>query len=416
MAVPGPLAAQSDRSEAAQERLGEVRQSLKHDSEQAEALAKQAEAQANELARLRTEMRLAADAVQSHEAALDSLEAELALLESDETRMQVSLERRQAELGDTLAALQRLALRPTAALLVSPGDPNDVVRSGLLLRTAVPEIERQARLLRADIDELNTVQARIVPRREELRVAAVDLKDQRDKLRELSNAKNTVLGQTRTARDVAQKRVTQLRNEARTLEELLSTLRDGTASAIPRPRPRLDGADTRQVVLAPSPRISGPSITQARGRLSWPAYGRVIQRFGTKTDAGGTLRGVTWKTRADASVVAPWDGRVVFAGPFRRFGQILIIDHGEGYHSLIAGLGRIDAQPEQWVLAGEPVGTTGTGVGDAPTPRSGATSGGRASSAQNRSGGPTLYVELRQDGQPINPLPWLAAQNDRTQG
>ncbi len=169
-------------------------------------------------------------------------------------------------------------------------------------------------------------------------------------------------------------------------------------------------------MLAPSPRISGPSITQARGRLSWPAYGRVIQRFGTKTDAGGTLRGVTWKTRADASVVAPWDGRVVFAGPFRRFGQILIIDHGEGYHSLIAGLGRIDAQPDQWVLAGEPVGTTGTGVGDAPAPRSGATSGGRASSAQNRSGGPTLYVELRQDGQPINPLPWLAAQNDRTQG
>jgi len=418
LAVPGPLAAQSDRSEATQERLGEVRQSLKRDSEQAEALAKQAEAQANELARLRTEMRLAADAVQSHEAALDSLEAELALLESDETRMQVSLERRQAELGDTLAALQRLALRPTAALLVSPGDPNDVVRSGLLLRTAVPEIERQARLLRADIDELNTVQARIVTRREELQVAAVDLKNQRDKLRDLSNAKNTVLGQTRTARDAAQKRVTQLQNEARTLEELLSTLRDGLASAIPRPRP--DGAeggpDTRQVVLAPSPRTSGPSITQARGRLSWPAYGTVIQRFGARTDAGGTSRGVTWKTRADASVVAPWDGRVVFAGPFRRFGQILIIDHGEGYHSLIAGLGRIDAQTDQWVLAGEPVGTTGTGVGDAPAPRSGATSGGRASSAQNRSGGPTLYVELRQDGQPINPLPWLAAQNDRTQG
>ncbi len=418
LAVPGPLAAQSEKGDSTRERLGEVRQSLKRDSEQAEALAKQAEEQANELARLRTEMRLAADAVQSHEAALDSLEAELALLGSDETRMQVSLERRQAELGDTLAALQRLALRPTAALLVSPGDPNDVVRSGLLLRTTVPEIERQARLLRADIEELNAVQARIVTRREELQVAAVDLKRQREHLRELSNAKNTVLGQTRTARDAAQDRVARLRDEAKTLEELLSTLRDGTASAIPRPRPgEASGREeTRQVLLAPSPRTSGPSITEARGRLSWPAYGTVIQRFGARTASGGTSRGVTWKTRPDSSVVAPWDGRVVFAGPFRRFGQILIIDHGEGYHSLIAGLGRIDAQPDQWVLAGEPVGTTGTGAGEAPAPRSGATSGGRADPAQNRSGGPTLYVELRQDGQPINPLPWLAAQNDRTQG
>ncbi|MBO6783243.1 MAG: peptidoglycan DD-metalloendopeptidase family protein [Alphaproteobacteria bacterium] len=404
----------AQNQDGARERLDEVRQSIEQDSAAAEALARQQRKQAEELDRLRTEMRVAAQAVQTHEAALDSLEAELALLESDATRKQVQFESRRAELGDTLAALQRLALRPTAALLVSPGDPNDVVRSGLLLRTAVPEIERQARVLRADIEELNRLQAQIRTRRDELRTASIDLARDRDRLKALSDSKNTVLGQTETARRAAEQRVAALREEARTLEDLLSTLRDGTASAIPQPRPR-DG-ETRQVVLAPSAGATTPSIAAARGQLSWPAHGTVTQRFGARTEAGTQARGVTWRTRPDASVVAPWDGRIVFAGPFRRFGQILIIDHGEGYHSLIAGLGRIDAQSGQWVLAGEPVGTTGTGASGAPAPDGGATSGGRANPAQDRSGGPTLYVEFRHDGEPINPLPWMAAQTNRTQG
>ncbi len=409
-----PVGASAQGQDATRERLDKVQKSIEQDAAAAAELARQQEEQARELSRLRTEMRVAAQAVQTHEAALDSLEAELALLQSDETRKQVQFETRSAELGDTLAALQRLAMRPTAALLVSPGDPNDVVRSGLLLRTAVPEIERQAKLLRADIEELNRVQEKIRTRRDELQTAALDLGRDRDRLKGLSDAKNKVLGQTEAARAAAEKRVAALQKEARSLEELLSTLRDGTGSAMPRPRPR-DG-ESRQVVLAPSAGAGAPSITSARGRLSWPAHGTVVQRFGASTDAGTPARGVTWRTRAEASVVAPWDGRIAFAGPFQRFGQILIIDHGEGYHSLIAGLGRIDAQAGQWVLAGEPVGTTGTGASGAPAPATGASSGGRARQAQNRSDGPTLYVELRHDGEPVNPLPWMAAQTNRTQG
>lgn len=389
-----------------EQRLEAVRESLAQDRERAEELARKAEAQARELTQLRTEMRVAAQAVQTHEAALDSLESELSLLEGEATRKQVQFETRRAELGRTLAALQRLSLRPTAALLVSPGDPNDVVRSGLLLRTTVPEIERQAVVLRRDIDELTAVQDRIRTRKAELQVAAVDLTTERKRLAALSEAKNSVLAQTRGAQSEAEKRIADLTAEARTLEELLSNLRDSTAAAAPVPRPQ-PGTNGNSLV-APTLRPSGPSISSARGQLSWPAYGKVLRGFGAQTEAGVAAQGVTWETRANASVVAPWDGRIAFAGPFRRFGQILIIDHGEGYHSLIAGLGQIDAQLGQWVLAGEPVGTTGAGAD--------ADSGGRASQAQNRSRGSTLYVEFRHDGQPINPLPWLAAQTNRTQG
>lgn len=397
---------QTNTPGSARERLDAVRETLEQDQETAAALGRAAENQARELTQLRTEMRVAAQAVHTHEAALDSLETELSLLEGDATRKEVQFETRRAELGSTIAALQRMSLRPTAALLVSPGDPNDVVRSGLLLRTAVPEIERQARLLRADIEALAEVQERIRTRKGELQTAAVDLKNERNRLKSLSDAKNKVLTQTRGAQGAAEKRVAALSKEAKTLEELLSNLRDNTAAAIPQPRPQPRQSGER--LVAPTLRPAGPSIASARGQLSWPAYGKVIRRFGAETEAGATAHGVTWETRPNASVVAPWDGRIAFAGPFRRFGQILIIDHGEGYHSLIAGLGQIDAELGQWVLAGEPVGLTGTGAD--------AKSGGRASQAQNRSEGSTLYVEFRHDGQPINPLPWLAAQTNRTQG
>ncbi|MBT5572081.1 MAG: peptidoglycan DD-metalloendopeptidase family protein [Alphaproteobacteria bacterium] len=404
--APVLVYAQDNGANPTQERLQNVRKTLERDTKTAEALARDARKQASELSELRTKMRVAAQAVQTHEAALDSLETELTVLEGEAARKQVQLEARRSDLGSTLAALQRMALRPTAALLVSPGDPNDVVRSGLLLRTAVPEIERQARLLRADIDTLTGLQVRIRNRKDELQTAAVDLKRERLRLKALSDAKNKVLTQTKGAQASAEKRVAGLRAEARTLEELLSNLRDSTASAVPQPRP--NSQRPQQNLVTPTLEPSGPSIASARGQLSLPAQGTVVRRFGTRTEAGVSATGVTWKTRAEASVVAPWDGRIVFAGPFRRFGQILIIDHGEGYHSLIAGLGQIDAQMDQWVLAGEPVGTTGTGAD--------AKSGGRASQAQSRSDGARLYVELRRDGQPINPLPWLAAQTNRTQG
>ena len=412
--VLSSIAAQSGEPDGVQDRLKSVREAIATDQKSAETLAREAAVRARELQSLRAELRAAARAVQSHEAALDNIESELAVLRGDAARKEIALEERRAQLGGTLAALQRLSLRPTAALLVSPGDPNDVVRSGLLLRTAVPEIERQARILREDIAELADLRNRIELRRGALQQAAVDLKRDRSRLEALSKTKNDILQQTRGAQSAAEARVADLRREAQTLEELLSRLRDSTTGATPQPRPRPGSppADFVTPELAPA----GPSIASARGNLTPPAHGRVIQSFGDDTTAGPRARGVTWQTRADATVVAPWDGRIAFAGPFRRFGQILIIDHGEGYHTLIAGLGRIEAEVGQWVLAGEPLGRT---ADDADQPRDsgeGTKSGGQAARAENRSGGSKLYVELRLDGKPINPLPWLAAQTNRTQG
>jgi len=408
--------AQSGEPDAVQGRLESVREAIETDRKSAEALAWAAATQARELQSLRAELRAAARAVQSHEGALDTIESELAGLQGDAARKQDELDGRRAQLGGTLAALQRLSLRPTAALLVSPGDPNDVVRSGLLLRTAVPEIERQARILRDDIAELADLRNRIELRRGALQQAAVDLELDRGRLETLSGRKNDILQQTRGAQSAADARVTKLRGEAQTLEELLSRLRDSTAIAAPQLRPRPRPGSAPADFVTPTFVPAGPSIASARGNLTPPAHGRVIQGYGDETIAGPQARGVTWQTRAEASVVAPWDGRIAFAGPFRRFGQILIIDHGEGYYTLIAGLGRIEAQVGQWVLAGEPLGRTADDANRPQGTGDDTKSGGQAAGAEGRSSGSKLYVELRHDGEPINPLPWLAAQTNRTQG
>jgi septal ring factor EnvC (AmiA/AmiB activator) len=134
-------------------------------------------------------------------------------------------------------------------------------------------------------------------------------------------------------------------------------------------------------------------FSAAKGRMPYPARGKVVARYGETNEVGTINKGLVIATRGSAQVVAPYDGHVAFAGEFRGYGLLLIIEHGEGYHTLLAGMDRIDSTVGQRVVAGEPVGIMG---------------GNEAR--------PTLYVELRRNGQPVNPLPWLTARKDKVNG
>lgn len=143
------------------------------------------------------------------------------------------------------------------------------------------------------------------------------------------------------------------------------------------------------------------SFASARGRLPLPAQGRRVLTFGDKTQFGNTSKGIVLETRSSAQVTAPCDGWVVYAGEFRSYGQLLIINAGGGYHVLLAGMSQIDVEPGQFVLAAEPVGT----MGGMPKPVAG---GGE-------SGGPVLYVEFRKDGDPVDPDPWWVSGQQKVQ-
>ncbi len=135
-------------------------------------------------------------------------------------------------------------------------------------------------------------------------------------------------------------------------------------------------------------------FSAGRGQITTPVVGNAVRVFDLEARTGTYNKGVLFTSRAGAQVVAPYDGRVAFAGLFRGYGQILIIEHGEGYHTLLAGLRRIDGAVNQWLLAGEPVGVMGS----------------------SGSGAPTLYLEIRLNGQPIDPLPWLAINQAKVSG
>ncbi len=355
-----------------------------------------------ELMQLRAEMIVAARDTQRHEAAVSRLEEELTGLVQKAAARRADLAARRLELGMTLMALQRLAVRPPQALLVTPNDPNDVVRSGLLLRTAIPRMDGRAATIRAELADLAQLQEDIKARRNELAGAGSQLNAERRRMADLADQKAGLLQETRGALDDTTKRVDQLVRDATDLGDLLAKLNErGRAlraldKARPRPKPTLALAAPRRPPPAP---VAVTRISQARGNLIVPASGRIVLRFGERNEFGSTAKGITFVTRPGAQVVAPYDGLVVFADWFRQYGLILIIEHGEGYHSLMAGLARVDATVGQWVLGGEPVGVT-TGAPDQIKPETNS----------------KLYVELRRQGQPINPLPWLAVSKKKVRG
>jgi septal ring factor EnvC (AmiA/AmiB activator) len=117
----------------------------------------------------------------------------------------------------------------------------------------------------------------------------------------------------------------------------------------------------------------------------WPARGRIVENWGANQGGGQIARGLTIEPREAAGVVAPFEGIVAFAGQFRGYGLILILEHSGGYHSILAQMGRIDAVVGQAVTAGEPVGRAGA----------------------SERGTPVLYIELRRNGLPIDPSPLL---------
>jgi len=143
-------------------------------------------------------------------------------------------------------------------------------------------------------------------------------------------------------------------------------------------------------------------FASAQGKLPLPAQGRRALAFGDRTQYGGQSKGTVIETRYGAQITSPCDGWVVYAGEFRSYGQLLIINAGGGYHVLLAGLSQIDVRSGQFVLAAEPVGTMSGGQKNTP--------------ASAQISGPVLYVEFRKEGRPIDPGPWWASGQQKVQG
>lgn len=459
-------AAQAPSVSETREKLDARRGELEKVQARAKWLAEDADEINAERERINARLLETAALIQRSEGQLTRIEARLGELEAQEKLLRGSLEQRHGQIAKLLGALQRMGRNPPPVMMTRRDDALEMVRSAMLLATTFPELRDQALSLSGKLDELVRIVAENRAESEKLKAETDRLNEQRTKLAGLMQEKKQTLTERQSELVKVRQAAAEISKSVGDLNELIQRLdrtitestdlgkydaearHEQSVAAVPpvavvaQPNapttagapgadkpvdtppaagterkpvevaPRTPPMRPEVVVLAPTGAGQMPGSTgrikpaipfhQAKARLPMPAQGRRVLAFGEKTQYGGESKGIVLETRSGAQITSPCDGWIVYAGEFRSYGKLLIINAGGGYHVLLAGLSRIDVQPGQFVLAAEPIGT----VSGAATKSQG--------NAQESA--PVLYVEFRKDGRPIDPDPWWVEGHQKVQG
>ncbi len=378
-------------------------QSLEHKKLQAQAT------QINlELTSVSQEMIKAAKLIQNNEDKLSRMEIQLDKLKEELTKAEEGFIAEDDNLIKTLSALQNLALKPTEALFVQPLTPVEIIRSAMLLRETVPYLEENAERIRKELEAIERKKNLVEKQYQQISKQKLVLEREHERMKLLVQRKSKIRNAVEIKSEQAKRNVDKLASQANDLRDLLGKLeqqrlekqrreeeqrRIAEAKAEEARRlaereaaeKKVKQTQTADLIKSPPAFINGTSgsFTKAKGKLPLPARGQIVTAYGEQKVKGVISKGILIKTRPQAQVISPFDGTVIFAGPFRGYGNLIIIEHGEGYLSLLAGLNNFDAELGQLLLAGEP-------VGQMPDD----------SDAK-------LYVELRKNNQPIDPMAWM---------
>jgi septal ring factor EnvC (AmiA/AmiB activator) len=336
-----------------------------------------------------------AKTIQSQETAVTAAEERILKLRKEEIILRSDLAEKQEVLSELLAGLQRLEQNPPPALVVEPNDVLAALRGAMMFGTLVPELRTEADVLARKLTRLDHIRTAVEKEKSVLSASVTNLKTAQIDLDQLVARKKQMVFEGSGKLDGEKRRAAELAEKAKSLKQLISEL----AAA----RLRQEAIKTKQALALEAEKkrqeefLLRPSVAFSRtlGRLEYPVQGQILKRFGQDDGLGSELRGLAVATRALAQVTAPADGKVEFAGPFRSYGQLLILDAGEGYLVLMAGMKEISADIGQSVRAGEPVGIMGKG------PSSVTLLGDQIQEAR-----PVLYVEFRKNGEAVDSAPW----------
>lgn len=360
-----------------------------------------------ELASVNQDMIKSAKMIQNSEEKISQMENELLKLQEDLEKAEDDFITEDDNLIKTLSALQNLALKPTEALFVQPLTPVEIIRSAMLLRETVPYLEQNASRIRKDLDKIAAKKALVEKQVAKITKQKKVLEKEHDQMKILVQKKSKIRNAVEIKSIQTKKKVQALASQAQDLRDLLSKLEKQRLAAKKKRQEeerkrlaeqraleeqrltetqKLEQAQRADLIKLKPEFIkeTGSNFVKAKGRLSRPAMGPIITAYGQETAKGISSKGVIIKTRNQAQVISPYDGSVIFAGPFRGYGNLIIIEHGQGYLSLLAGLESIDCELGQMLLAGEP-------LGQMPDDKDA-----------------KLYVELRKDNHPIDPMAWIA--------
>jgi len=407
-AAPAPQAAAIAAPETLKAREDELEATRAQQKSAAEAEAKlkaDIDAIGQDRSKLTAQLIDVAAQVRGIETKVNEAEARLRPLDAREQQIRGSLETRRSEIVEVLAALQRAGRRTPPALLVRPDDALQSLRTAMLLGSVVPELRNRAGKLAADLGELVSLRKAIAAERDQLAADRDKSREDQARLSALIDERQRQQSSTEKDLEAESARAITLSKQVDSLQGLIAKMEQDSQAAAKaavtaslQGTPASAGGGKPNLAALKDPARVSPAIAfaAAKGLLALPVNGVKIRDFGGSDGAGGIEKGISLASRAGAQVTTPCDGWVVYAGPFRSYGQLLILNAGGGYHVLIAGMGRISVNIGQFVLTGEPVATMGS------------TSQVASLLATNASQ-PVLYVEFRKDGTPIDPGPWWAA-------
>jgi septal ring factor EnvC (AmiA/AmiB activator) len=403
-ATPQAAAPAPDAIKEREQELEAARAQQKSAAELQEKLKADIAAIGQDRSKLNQQLIELAARVRGVETRIGDAESRLRLLDAREQQIRSSLDSRRSEIVEVLAALQRAGRRAPPALLVRPEDALQSLRTAMLLGSVVPEMRAQAERLAGDLSELIGLRKTIAAERDQLAVDRDKLKGDQVQLASLVDERQRKQSAIEKDMEAEGARAVTLSRQVDSLQGLIAKMEQDLKSAAKAAETAslkgipaaLNGKPNLKALKDPGRLSPAIAFASAKGLFALPVNGVKIREFGGSDGVGGVEKGISLATRPGAQVTTPCDGWVVYAGPFRSYGQLLILNAGGGYHVLIAGMERISVNIGQFVLTGEPVATMGT------------TSQVASIIAANASQ-PVLYIEFRKDGTPIDPGPWWAA-------
>lgn len=356
----------------------------------------------------------AAQRVKAAETDVVAIEDRLGELIVQELEVRGRLDGSNASISNVLAALGRVSRNPPPALIVNPTDALGSARSALLMAAILPDLQSRASAVMEDLQQLTAIKSQALEEELNLKANLDILEEEQLRIATLIAARKQGEQMATAELEAQQQDVEALAASAAQLRARVADLTrqagavaeaaEATAAADAGQRaPRLD-SDTIRLALANTGRQQ-PAVPfeQARGWLMLPTNGVRVIDYGSGDGFGGISNGLSIVTRAGADVVAPADGWVLYTGNYLNYGQIVILNAGQDYTVLLAGLASVSVDVGQFVLMGQTVGT----MGSRTIGRTVSTSAGVAS--------PTLYIEMRKNNEPVDPTGWWAATENPTQ-
>lgn len=323
-----------------------------------------------------------AEDIKKNEARLNALDARIAESNKEQDEIESRLKKDRHSIGNLVLALERLDRTPPEAILARPGAPLETAQSAMLLQSILPGIYGRAESLKKDLKRLDELLEGLKRDQLEVKKTSEALALKQEEINTLLTKRKGLYAQTTAGIKKEEAALREISARAQNLQDLVARIGEREREEAERTRAAQASAaqsgeeTSRAASFRPTP------IPKA-GSAQLPISGIIRVGYRQLDDIGAESQGLTIEGRPRGLVVSPMGGVVRYAGYFKNYGQIIIVEHQKDYHSLIAGLARIDTVVGQSVAAGEPVGTLPKSSSD----------GGR----------PTLYYELRLNGEPVNP-------------